>query len=306
MNEDYLWNREGEDAEIAKLESVLSPLAYRPKPSHRRRYWIPASIAAGLLIASAAWWLRPPSGPLTAWTVTVEGQQSRAIRQGEWIPTSGSGVTVASEGVGRVEVEANTRLRLVESRDRRQRFDLQRGVIHALIWAPPAEFAIDTPSARSVDLGCRYTLEVGDDGTGRLSVEHGWVAFQAGPRESFIPAGAACTTKKRTGPGTPYFADAQPEFRQALAEFDQRPGTGISVLLDKARPKDGLSLWHLLSRTDSGQRRAVFTRFKRLVARAAPIEESAILRGDRAALDAAWNALQLGPTDWWRTWKRNW
>jgi len=59
---------------------------------------------------------------------------------------------------------------------------------------------VDTPSARAVDLGCQYTLNVDDRGDGLLKVTMGWVAFDTDGRESFIPAGAACRTRKRGGP----------------------------------------------------------------------------------------------------------
>ena len=71
-----------------------------------------------------------------------------------------------------------------------KRLTLQRGELHAFIWAPAREFVVDTPSARAVDLGCEYTLNVDEKGDGMLRVALGWVAFQVGDREAFIPAGA--------------------------------------------------------------------------------------------------------------------
>ena len=69
-------------------------------------------------------------------------------------------------------------------------------------------FVVDTPAAKTVDLGCRYTLSVAKDGSGFLVVELGWVAFEWNKVESFIPRGAACATRVGHGPGTPYFLDA--------------------------------------------------------------------------------------------------
>jgi hypothetical protein len=36
------------------------------------------------------------------------------------------------------------------------------------------------------------------------------------------------------------------------------------------------------------------------------VTRESILRGDPAAIDSAWDALDLGNTDWWRKWKRGW
>jgi hypothetical protein len=50
----------------------------------------------------------------------------------------------------------------------------------------------------------------------------------------------------------------------------------------------------------------VFDRLNTLVALPSEANRAAILRGDRSAIDAAWNALQLGDTNWWREWERQW
>ena len=87
-----------------------------------------------------------------------------------------------------------------------------------IIWAPPGQFVVDTPSAVTVDLGCAYTLQVDDSGAGLVRTSLGWVGFRLNGHESFIPAGAACATRPKVGPGTPYFEDASSEFR---ARFDE-------------------------------------------------------------------------------------
>ena len=45
---------------------------------------------------------------------------------------------------------------------------LARGEIRAKISAPPRLFFVDTPSGTAVDLGCEYTLQTDEDGTGML------------------------------------------------------------------------------------------------------------------------------------------
>ncbi len=72
--------------------------------------------------------------------------------------------------------------------------------MHALIWAPPGQFIVDTPSAVAVDLGCRYSLEVHDDGSGVLRVEAGWVGFEHRGVRSLVPAKAVAATRTGQGP----------------------------------------------------------------------------------------------------------
>src|SRR5258708_30062184 len=110
--------------------------------------------------------------------------------------------------VGEVDIDPQKRLRLAESRSSRTRMELERGTIHAMIWAPPGEFLVGTPSALAVDLGCAYTLQVDDSGAGLLRTRMGWVGFRLNGREAFIPAGAVGETRPGIGPGAPVFEDA--------------------------------------------------------------------------------------------------
>ncbi len=325
MNEEYLWNRKGDaDPEVARLERLLQPLQYQPDASRlpriapkmapvSRRGWLWASAiaAAAMITVAISWNMRPRQpGPTSdsSWTLSWNNSTPQAIHGGQIIDTGArSAARLESDFIGEVNVDPQSRLRFVRSTKDEQRLALERGTIHAYIWAPPREFVVDTPSSTTVDLGCQYTLHVAPDGTGLLNVEMGWVAFQWHDVESFIPAGAACTTRPERGPGTPYFSDAPAELKTAVVQFDNHGGTNaLETVLYSARPRDGLTLWHLLSRTKGAQRGEVFTRFAELVKLPPSITREKILGGDPAALDAAWNALNLGDTDWWREWKRRW
>ena len=135
----------------------------------------------------------------------------------------------------------------------------------------------------------------------------GWVAFQWHNLESFIPAGAACTTRPGHGPDTPHFLDAPQSLIEAVAQFDSTGSDAeLGTALAAARARDALTLWHLLQRTQGDERARVFDRFHALVNLPPAVTREAILKGDRSATDAAWNALQLGDTSWWRTWQRPW
>ncbi|HEY3455683.1 MAG TPA: hypothetical protein VGK64_13845 [Bryobacteraceae bacterium] len=301
MNEDYLWDRSGEpDAGIANLEQVLGRLRWREKKS-RRWPWIAASAAAAaLLLIGLSMHI---SSPATSWTLSIAGKAPTAVRAGQ-VLTQG---TIESDFVGEVEIEPKSRLRMLSSKASEHRMALDHGTIHALIWAPPAAFVVDTPSAKTVDLGCRYTLRVAPDGAGFLTVETGWVAFQWKNLESFIPAGAACTTRPGHGPDTPHFLDAPQTLVASVARFDRtQDPQALAAALSAARPRDALTLWHLLERTQGAERAEVFDRFAALVKLSPEVTRDAVLRGDPKAMDVAWNALQLGDTNWWREWKRAW
>jgi hypothetical protein len=300
MNEEYLWNRTGEpDEEVVRLERSLAPLRYKaPAPERRspRPIWW---LAAAAVLAGIVSVLLLTRAPLSAWQLASGGR----LRAGQLIERG----QIESEATGEVRVDPGSRLRLMGASANEERFNLERGTIHAFIWAPPGRFVVDTPSAKTIDLGCRYTLQVSRNGVGLLTVETGWVAFESRGIESFIPEGAACVTRPARGPGTPYFTDASQALTAALERFDNTSDAGaLNQVLASARPRDALTLWHLLTRTHGEQRAEVFARFAGVVKVPREVSRDAILRGDGAAFDAAWNALDLGDTDWWREWKRQW
>jgi hypothetical protein len=260
---------------------------------------------------------QPPVTP-TAWAVTeVDGQVnlgpqratvSARINTGQRLTTGAeSRVSVENEDFGQVDLDPESKLRVVGSKRGRQHMSLERGRLHAFIWAPPQQFVVDTPSARAVDLGCEYYLSVDDAGNGYLTVEMGWVAFQFRNQESFIPAGAACRTRRGRGPGIPFYQDAPAAFRDALERYESTlDPAALNGILATARAEDALTLWHLLTRVAAFQRGTVFDRFAQLVKLPPHVDRARALAGDRDMLDLCWNALELDDADWWREWKSEW
>jgi hypothetical protein len=304
MHEDYLWDRSGPpDAEIEQLEAELSSLRYRlgavtARERKLERGWPALAAAAALLLAASALLFRgtlAPPAP-TAWRVG-----DAAVMAGQVLRSGESQIELESEAVGRVDLGPGSELRAATSRH----LELRRGRLHAFIWAPPREFVVETPSARAVDLGCQYTLEVDGAGNGLIRVETGWVAFQSHGQESFIPAGAECPTRQRQGPGIPFFEDAPEAFTRALARYETGDAAALPQVLAAARPRDGLTLWHLLARVPAVVRGVVFDRFAELVAVPRELRAGAI-RADAKTLDQCWNALNLEDTGWWRGWERPW
>ena len=204
--------------------------------------------------------------------------------------TGNAAVRLEADAVGRVDLAPNSVLRAAGGK----RLALQRGELHAFIWAPAREFVVDTPSARAVDLGCEYTLNVDEKGDGMLRVSTRLGGLPVRRSRGFIPAGATCATRKRGGPGIPYFEDASDDAarrsssasnaatRRRSTDFWQPPG-----------PRDGLTLWHLLTRVPEAERGAVFDRFRNLVQSAAGVSATKSCTATRvpsisAGMRSAW------------------
>jgi hypothetical protein len=193
--------------------------------------------------------------------------ETSRIAVGEWLQTDASSRAKIVVGeIGTVEVEPNSRIRLIVAKPNEHRLALARGEISAVVSAPPRLFFVDTPASTAVDLGCAYKMKTDESGSGLLRVTAGWVALESKGRESLVPAGASCRMKSGAGPGTPYFSDASDALQQALAAFDFESGgsEALRVVRGESRVRDTLTLWHLLSRVDPDERQRVFDRMVEL------------------------------------------
>jgi hypothetical protein len=297
---DYLWR---------ELEPLLTQQEVRPVRSFS--WQLQAAAAAVLLLLSCwgvwlvysnradavmivngkpAWRVKRLDGTPKIGAESISNNGELAV--GEWLETDGnSRAQIAVSSIGSVEVDENTRIRLLETHPTEHRLELARGKMSAHIWAPPRLFFVNTPSAVAADLGCAYTLEVDDQGSSLLHVTSGWVALELQDRESVVPAGAACETRPGLGPGTPYFEDASKVFRDSLKLVDFDPdatarSSALASILDQARPRDTLTLWHLLARVDGEDRARVYDKMAVLFPPPAGVTREGVLALNQQMLDA--------------------
>lgn len=343
MSDDYLFDGSGApDPDVARLEQILGRLRTKaPAPEVRLRpdttyidggrvgertvsyggvrfLGLALAWAAAIVLMVGLTWQR--AAPAASWDVASLSGTPRIgssifmdkarIAVGQTLTTDeASRARMDVSNIGQVTVDSSTRVRLVETRDGHHRLALERGTLHAVIFAPPGQFIVSTPSATATDLGCVYDLHVNDDGSGLLTVVAGWVAFEERGRESFVPAGASSRTDRLNGPGTPRFDDTDRAFRDALDDIDNgrdaaRKAASLRFVVTRARPRDAMTLWHLISRVASAERATVVDALAARVPMPPAVARDAVLRLDRAALDQWWDALGLDEATWWRKWKQ--
>lgn len=304
------------------------PAEPRVRPPWPRR-WRPLAVAAALvgvvlgvraLSRSTAepWDVTTVAGhPAVAGTAPASG--TRLVPGGTLETDATSRARLNVGWIGRAEVGPNSRLRLVRAEGTEHRLALERGTMHARIWAPPRFFLVETPSALAVDLGCVYSLVVQPDGTGFLRVESGQVELVEGTRRALVLAGNEATLHPGRGPGLPYPVDAPATFRRALAEWEATEGAGLAstraealdALLAASTPRTTVTLWHLLRRVDAPARARVYVRLATLAPPPDGVGPAAVLRLEPRALDAWRDALEPTWTTesvsaWKRVWRRVW
>lgn len=207
------------------------------------------------------------------------------LQVGEWLETDASArAQINIADIGRVEVEPNSRIGLINTRASEHRLKLAKGRIQAQVIAPPRIFIIETPAATAVDLGCAYVLDVDESGSGLLRVTSGYVLLEDKGRESIVPAGAACETRP-DGPGVPYFEKSSEKFKKALRAYASGDRSALKSVLTSAERHDTLSLWHLLPRVSGEDRAQVYDRMAELYGPPSDCTRDGLLNLDRKMLE---------------------
>jgi len=217
------------------------------------------------------------------------------LRPGDSLQTNAhSEAEVQIADIGHLELDPNSRIRLISTNSDQHRIALERGRMTARTWAPPRLFVVETPSSTAVDLGCIYSCEVQRDGSTLLHVTLGLVALDFHGRETVVPAGAFCRTRPGGGVGTPYFDDSSEPLQTALNYVDfgkseDERARQLEIVLREARPRDTLTLWYLIPRLRESLRALVIDRTAALVPLPHAVTRSGVMTLDANMMDS-WKA----------------
>ena len=329
IERDYLWDASAPaDPHVARLETLLAefrhegPVPQFVAPPRRAtrfslRFLVPTLAAAVLLFTLGVWVGRRPatietssSSDPSSWEVAALSGEPRVgdagitskgrMAIGQLLVTdSTSRATIKVGQIGQVEVEPDSRIRLLNIAPRDQHLALDRGTIRVVSLAPPWIFQVDTPHAVAIDLGCSYTLRVDAAGAAELHVTSGWVQLERGARQSLVPAGAMAVVRPGLGPGAPFFEDAPQKFRDALAEYNFGAGRevrarALDTVLAEARPRDAFTLLNLLWRADAATRKRLYERVAKIAPPPPGVTEEGVLGGDDHMVDLWWEQLGVG------------
>ena len=195
---------------------------------------------------------------------------------GGFIETSDGAARVTIADIGSVELAARSRLSLRRSAQDEHRLALDHGKLHARVLAPPRLFVIETPSATAIDLGCEYTLEVDEHGTGNLRVTSGQVELAARKGALvLVPAGTGARFTREHGVGVPVADSASAALRDTVTRFD-RGEARVADVLAAAKPEDAVTVVNLLSLVAPAERELVFDRLAQLFPPPSAVEKRSV------------------------------
>ena len=263
------------DEDLVALERLLSTQRYKsPEKSWERR-----ALAGPPLGKSGR---RVLGGAVTLLAAAVVAffyfvpKADGAWRIGQTRSTgSQQHLELALNGIGTLNLEPDTTVKLLASSPTEQRVQLDRGTVHAKVNAPPRVFMVDTPVARAVDLGCEYTLHVAGNHRTERKVTFGRVALEDGRNSVTVYAGFETTQSPKSPPRVPWPSDATPELEELIRQADvERDAKALDQLIhhpcDVTKHCLGpfeqqLALWHLAFRLDTAGRKAAIEKLSEAV-----------------------------------------
>jgi len=271
---DYLWDRTGDDPEVARLEALLTPLAHQAplrQPRKRSRLpWVGGAVvvaAAAAVIAVIVWpRANACSGAIgfsfsaRGGDVSCEGTQTTAgvLPIGGVLDTGDHEAELAIANIGKAELGANTRVHLDRTSASGHHLSLDRGHMHAKVKAPPRLFAVATPATDVTDLGCEYTIDIDASGAGAIRVQSGKVELGSGSALVVAPAHTHAKILAGRRPGLPV---AEGSALDPDVDAVQRDAPGaIDALLAHATSRDAITLVYLAGVTDAAHRPAIIAR----------------------------------------------
>ena len=290
---DYLWDRQGEDPEVARLETLLGPLAHSApldelklrRPRSRGPIYVGIAAAIAAMVAIVVWvrWPRDTQTydgvACTGFGFVFNGRGGDVKCNGVdlavgVVPLTGTLDTGAREAelaiadIGSAQLGAQTRVRLDHSQfGKRHQLYLEHGRMHAKVNALPKIFAVATPSADVVDLGCEYTLELDKQGAGSIHVVTGKVELETGNGAVVMaPAGSRARLLPGRRASVPVSDRAGPKLVAAVADFEAGKPGALAAVLAAAGDLDAITIGNLVRVVPSvAEKRTVLETLAKLV-----------------------------------------
>lgn len=268
------------------------------------------AILAAILISAMYFYRANPSfweveslkGTPVAGNEQISGTGNLPV--GQWLKTDSKSSARLQAGLaGEVDVNPGSAVKLLDTKEPDYKLYLKFGKITAYTPGSPKMLSVVTPSASSLDLGSRYSVEVAEDGSSSFSVASGSIIINSGGENEIVPAGVMCETVINREPGTPYRINADEEFKSALTKIDFGVSTSedLETLLDNAGRQDALSLWYLLRDAEPGEVKPIYTRLAEFVKPPAGVSYEGIKEGDNTMLLEWWDKLGYGSKSLWNS-----
>lgn len=284
--------------EEEKIEPVKEKEKVKEKKSEKKKtkgnkkfVWIVISIVLAIVAVlyftsrSKVWSIENHSGNFSlnsAVNTAVE------VTPGDIIKTVvSSSVVISIPDVGKIKLLENTSLKRLDEENTAQ---LINGNLEITNSGALENFKLEIPKAVIEDFytGNNYTVNVNEDGESIIKISSGWLEVQTQYDESVFPQGFELKLDDERGMGLPYPSDSDPSYVNQLEEyiFNGKKLNVLTIVLNKSKEEDAVTLWNLLRRVDDMQREQVYAKLAELVPPPKEVKKQEVLDLDSKMLYA--------------------
>jgi len=109
-------------------------------------------------------------------------------------------------------------------------------------------------------LGNRYSVTLDKSGSGKITVDLGWLVLKDGKNEVLVPRNYSANILNGAGDGLPYHKSSSPELIDAINKFSFNSGDELSInkIISLASTQDAVTLWNLFKQVPYPVRLTIF------------------------------------------------
>jgi hypothetical protein len=215
--------------------------------------------------------------------------------------------------IGHIALSPKSKLRLIETQANRHRVELESGHLRATIWAPPGYFGVTDGTSELVDLGCDFDLWKNLDGSGRVYVRSGWIAYRIGAYDVLVPAGYEMKFNAQR-PFIPIRPNSNPDFVKSVHQLElvlTKSGassiaalSASAVVAETAQDADAFTLLSLLTQYPPLAKGELYPRLAIAldVSVNNATHRAAWGAGNMHAMSSWWDAYPTQPKNWLANW----
>ncbi len=218
-----------------------------------------------MLIDNFPWKLKAEYGQ---YTVNGAFANSNQITGKDQITTfDSSRVAVNIPNSGKLILESFTSIKIIQGKDSENIIALDNGRLEAEVKIDEPALKITTPPVALISLGGEFSIEILNSGEVFVQTRNGLVNLKSNIEDLLLIQDHKCKISLAGEIGIPIHNEASEEMRQLIeqAGFGNDAIINYSLILDKASPQDGVTLFYLLKDANNkADRAAIFDKLNNM------------------------------------------
>jgi hypothetical protein len=216
------------------------------------------------------------------------------LDKGEWLTTKDSSqVTLYVPQTGRIELNSNSRVILLNPKNGDNKIILRKGVIKIITTTQIPYLEVELKHCSIKDIGGVFTVSRNEDGNAKVFVNFGMVEILYKDISYLLDEGYNCELIEGKQPGTPYRFDAADSLKNFVREFDlEKNEELIDKIISEAVSSDALTLLALIPKVTPIKRQILFQKVSNFFPPPKDVTRMGIVTLNSDMLDSWWNEIE--------------